>query len=253
VEAVADAVVDALVAGVEVDEMALMPLAGALSLGEPEDEVERLAREAAAAVWTDGARAALAARIAERRADPLANADALAAAERELDSGRFANRLARVSALRLLTRDPVMREHLGSLEEYLELRDDDEYRALGLPLAGEAALPAAAIDLERALHEAGLYVDSYPKVNLVSGDLPELASAWLAERLTLTEDAGAARPRMRRAVAAFAEAAEAEFPRAARALREVLAAPQPESPLEDDLWQAFAARIVGRKVVDVGW
>jgi hypothetical protein len=192
--------------------MAVMALAGALSLGEPDEEIERLTREAAAGTGAE-------------------------------------DEAVRAAALRLLTTDPEMRQHLATLDGYLEYEGESEYARLALPLAGEAALAAASIDLERALHEATLYIDSYPKEGIVVGHLGERASLWLAERMTMTEDVDAARPRMRRAVAAYADAAAEEFPRASAALRGVLETPQPERAVDDELWLAFAQRIVGRRLV----
>jgi hypothetical protein len=120
-----------------------------------------------------------------------------------------------------------LREPLRALEQALAQGAGDE---LALAVAAQA-VAAAAPFRERAAEDAAAYVASFPMPGKPLGDVDERAARWLAQRYGTP----ARRARVRRAVASLADAAPADFPRAAAALAALD---------EDELWSSVARAIV---------
>jgi hypothetical protein len=177
---------------------------------------------------------------------PEEEAAALAAAvnageQQGVETQRARRAELRHAALQALIAEPEMQQLLREVEEWL---DGTENAEVVLPFAVEHALPAARLDLATAAQEARLYIDAYPFVGKVVGDLDARCARWLAERLALVQATPAERlPAVRRSIATLAEATSADFPWTAASLRTAATAAGDER-----LWYEIALRITQREL-----
>jgi hypothetical protein len=137
-----------------------------------------------------------------------------------------------------------IRAALVELEAFLEGEPDDVVAEIALPVASALALPEAGFDLDKAVHDAHLFVESYPKEGFVIGNVAERGATWLAQRLVMQGKARERREHARATVARCADEIEYEFPRSAAAFRRLLEETAETPPPEDRLWHALALRIV---------
>jgi hypothetical protein len=100
------------------------------------------------------------------------------------------------------------------------------------------ALEAAGLDLDRARHEAKLYIDAYPFEGRVVGNVPERCARWLAQRTAMFATPADQLPPVRRAALTLAEAAEPDHPATAASLRAAAA-----EASDDDLWYGLCLEI----------
>ena len=216
----------------------LHPLvAGALG-GTSIAEMQRTANEAVAEIWSDELAAELRAELTGLwREDDHDDdfEDTMAAALSEFDRPPAENRLAHALVWRavadLIERVQRNQDRVAELEDALAETPRAQHRAMALRLA-PLALPAVAIDDEAA---AEAIAETLGDVAFDPGareaDFRTSGAEFI--RALATDER---RADMRRSLAGLAEVCADDFPRAAAALRELVAEPVPDDPADDELW-----------------
>lgn len=218
---------------------AIEPLLNALIGQAPQAALQQTAVEAVEALWDADLEQEVRAeledfrgRAVEQNARLVPTIDtALAQLGAPARRNRVAHALVWRAATKLMRRANRNHERVAELERALEHAPQARRRHLTLPIAAAASL-AADIGDEEAAKAVAAYAFSASASRRPSRKQHDRATAQLARTLATDER----RRAVRASLAELAEISADEFPLASLALRELLAEPFPDDPVNDELW-----------------
>ncbi len=232
---------------------AIEPLLNALIAEAPRAELQQTAVEAVEALWDAHLEQEIRAeledfrgRAVEENARLVPTIDtALAQLGAPARRNHVAHALVWRAATKLMRRANRNHERVAELERALERAPQARRRRLTLPIAAAASL-AVDVGDEEAAEAIAAYAFSASAGRRPSRKQRDRATAQLARTLATDER----RRAVRASLAELAELSADEFPLASLVLRELLAEPVPDDPVNDELWVNLVVGLAHEQLED---